>query len=176
MKRCTEMFMVIVICLLLLTPACKKTNEAQKAAGSEAGQTSAFNLKADDMNFEVERTDAGEAEAPWARGISATRYDSRLLKTKDGFDFNDDFITAFGGELETLMSEYTIERAESYSELGWQCFNKTGGREIVSIKFAEPLQWYGGASGRIQSSTQVNIMKSDVTSLFSSKRKAFRDA
>jgi hypothetical protein len=171
MKIRTEMLMVIVVCLLLLTSACRKNNEVQNAARSEAGQTSAFILKADDMNFEVNRTCAGEAEAPWAEGISATRYDSRLLKTRDGFDFSDDFIAAFGGELETHMSEYTVETAEAYSELGWQFFDKTGAHEIVSVKFTEPLQWYRGAVEKVKSSVQAKITKSDATAIFSPRGK-----
>jgi polygalacturonase len=171
MKIRTEILMVIIVCFLLLIPGCKKNNEAPYAARSEAGQTSAYTLIADDMKFEVKRTDAGNAEAPWAAGISATRYDSRLLKIKNGFDFDDDFIAAHGNNLKTYMSEYNVETAEAYSELGWQYFDKTGAREIVSVKFSEPLQWYKGASGKVQSSVAAKIMKSDATAIFSPRGK-----
>ncbi len=163
--------LVIILCLSLLLPACRKINETTNAARSEAVHTEAYILNADDLTFEVKKTNAGETEAPWAAGVAARRYDSSLLKIKDGFDFNDSFIEAFGGRLETGMSEYIVEKIDACSELGWQYFDKPGGREIVSIKFTEPLMWYQGSTGKIQSSAQVNIMKSDVTALFSPRGK-----
>lgn len=170
-KNRIEILIVMVIVLGLMFPACRKNSDAPSTARSEAGQTAAYTLEADDMKFEVKRTNEGSAEAPWAAGISSTRYDSRLLKIKDGFDFSDDYIAAFGDELETYMSEYTVETAEAYSELGWQYFDKTGAHEIVSVKFSEPLQLYGGASGKVQSNAQAKIMKSDATAIFSPRGK-----
>jgi hypothetical protein len=140
MKMRIGTLMVIVLCLSLLLPACRKNNETPYAARSEAVQAAAYILNADELTFEVKKTDAGEAEAPWASGVAARRYDSRLLKIKDGFDFNDDFVAAFGGKLETGMSDYIVEKADACSELGWQYFDKPGGQEIVSIKFTEPLK------------------------------------
>jgi hypothetical protein len=156
-----------ILCLVLMLPSCRKTSELPLKAHPEAGQSGSFILDVDDMSFEVSRKDAGEEEVPWANGIMARRYDSDVLKVRDGFVFDEGFIGAWDKYLSAGLTEYVIEGTGTYEELGWQWLDGIDRNETVAIKCLSPLVWYDGSPGGFKSSAAAKIMKSDMVALFS---------
>jgi hypothetical protein len=162
----------LLLLLSLTTPLLSNCSEGDEITipgqPAEESTVTEYTLTVNDTVSEVRRSCATDSEAPWTAGLTATRCESRLLTTEDGFVFPDAFLQHWSDELTRVLVEYELAGEDEYALLGWDLYasRDTSQPAAAHIHFTEPVVFIPARGDRSETTTRASIMKRDTTSLF----------
>lgn len=153
---------------LMVFPGCSEdAGNSTLVLGGREPESRGYKLVILDTEKEVRQRYSGEGNVPWAGGMTASRFESTVLTTREGFTLPGVFVRQWQEELTAFLVEYRHMEGDAYEDFGWVWKRSSEAQqEDMCVKFKQPLTFWNGGKGRVETSVDTYIMKRDSVSLF----------